>query len=145
MGTYKLGDGLVNGKRFYKQVAGKYFNKYNPNAIWYVESYEGKNYSNWILGYKKNVGSGVGGIMGVPLFRVGSGENWPNSPQNPLPLRPQDVEKWFWFGGGKNNAFCCKSSDYVSVIGKSLFSIHLNRRAIQKRRSLIYFSSLFDN
>ena len=117
MGTYEIGNGLVNGKRYYDQVSGKYFNRFNPNAIWYVDSYEGKNYSNWIIGYKTNIAKGIGGIMSVPVFRIGT-DVWPNSAQKPPASRPQDVEKWYW--AEDENSFCCKSSDYVTVIGKSV-------------------------
>ena len=117
MGKYKIGNELVNEKIFYNQVAGEYFDKSNPNVIWFVDHFDGNNYTNWIIGNKKNLGKGIGGIMSVPLSKIGSGENWPNSePQNPFPLHPQDVDRWYWWDGGD-------SSEAGKFLVQSLFLI----------------------
>ena len=105
-GTYNMSEqGLVNGKRYYKQVAGESFNKSNPNNIWFVENFGGNEYLNWIIG--RNIPKGIGGIMSLPKFRIGSGGDWPNSGQEPPPLVPQDVDKWFWW-----DPDCLPNSDY---------------------------------
>ena len=98
---------MVNGKGFYSQY-NLSRTPTNQNGIWFVEEFGGNEYSNWIIGrIADNMPKGIGGIMSLPKFRIGSGGDWPTSGQEPPPLVPQDVDKWFWW-----DPDCLPNSDY---------------------------------